>query len=642
MRKLMMVCLLLSLLTHASSAQKKVKFGEISTSDFNVPEQIRDASVGAVVLLDQGKTTFDQNFTITLTIHERILILDNTEFDRATIKIPYYRDGYVNKIKAAAYNIVDGQVVQDKLSRKEIFTEKLVDERLVERFTIPNVKEGSIIEYTYTVGSKNYYNLNTWYFQTYVPVLYSEYTVIMPSFFNYRQNLSGILSISDYQVTAENGNLGTYRFTSVKKVFIAENVPAFKKESFITNSDNYISKIVFDLIDYTWPDSRTNVVNPSTYAELSEKLVSQFYYEGIYKGNSFLKDDLEVITDVSMSDLEKAKAIYTFVQGNFYVDRTTDYDNIRKVYNEKKGYPVDVNSVLTAMLVRAGLDAHLILVSDKAHGKINMFYPARGNFNSAITMVDIEGERYMLDASKSYLAFNMLSPNTINDNGLFVSENKKGLTPIDFNNYFTEKSVAEFQVDATGTVRGSINAIQSGYAAYSLLNRHDGDLEIYKESFEQTNKDWVIDSHEVMVDDDTYDVSEKIDFTAPPLLSDLGDMIIFKPIVYNRIVDNPFREENRNLPVTLDRPLNYLVNCTIALPEGYEIVELPESKSVALPGNKGEFNFSCQVVGNNISVVSTIRLYETEYSAEEYYWLKEFQAIIIEKHKEEVVLKKKS
>jgi hypothetical protein len=236
----------------------------------------------------------------------------------------------------------------------------------------------------------------------------------------------------------------------------------------------------------------------------------------------------------------------------------------------------------------------------------------------------------------------MLSPNTINDNGLFVSENKKGLTPIDFNNYFTEKSVAEFQVDATGTVRGSINAIQSGYAAYSLLNRHDGDLEIYKESFEQTNKDWVIDSHEVMVDDDTYDVSEKIDFTAPPLLSDLGDMIIFKPIVYNRIVDNPFREENRNLPVTLDRPLNYLVNCTIALPEGYEIVELPESKSVALPGNKGEFNFSCQVVGNNISVVSTIRLYETEYSAEEYYWLKEFQAIIIEKHKEEVVLKKKS
>ena len=641
MKFLIYVCFAISIIPQSLYSQNEIKFGEVSPKEFKIPAFVADSSVAAVVLYDHGTTTYNHEFKIILTVHERVLLLDDSEFDRATLKVRYYKGGHVTNIKAASYNLVNGKVVEEKMSRKDIFNEDVAEDVYAKRFTIPGVRKGSIIEYTYTVASTNYYNLNTWYFQQNVPVQYSQYRIVMPGFFNYRQNLKGIWPLSDYQVETKFGNFQGLSFTDVVKTFEAKNVPAFKEESFISDASNYITQIRFDLIDYTWPNSVTKVVNPSSYEELSDKLMDNLFYSDIYSRNGFLDEVLEQIVDESMTDLEKAQIIYNFVQNTYSIDNDNVYDNIRKIHKEKKGSAFDINSVLTSYMIRAGLQAYLVLVTDKENGKLNLFYPTRRNFNKAITLVKIEGKDYLLDATNPYLTFNLLSPATINDKGLVVSSELKGLIDVDYNDYYTKKASVMANVLTDGSMDVEINSKRSGYAVYSLLARNEGDLSIYKEDFEKDHPLWDIETFEVEQED--YEVAENLQFNVESVLGgEMADMIVFNPVIYNQVKENPFKEEERLLPVTLNRPVNYLTSCNIQIPEGYKVDVLPEPLMLALPNNAGYFRYSCSEIGGKITVMSILKISETEYTSEEFYLLKEFYTKIVEKHNQEVVIKKVS
>ncbi len=592
-------------------------------------------------MFDKGYTTYNSNFKIILQNHVRILIVNETEFNRATIKIPFHKDGSVTKLKAASYNLENGVVTESELSRKDIFDENVVDDRMVKRFTIPNVKKGSIIEYTYIVTSENYRNLNTWYFQTSIPVLYSEYSVSMPSFFNYSQNLSGYLPITDFKVDSEPGRLSSYQFNNIIKTFISVNIPAFVEEDFITHASNYISKVQFNLIDYTWPNSMTEVVNPSTFEELSLKLAKFSFFQSIYNNNNFLNEDVMMtLFELEEADSEtKARAIFKFVKNNYTLDRSINNENIRQVYKEKKGSSLDINSLLSAMLINVGLKSYPVLISKKSNGKLNRYYPARSDFNTAICLVQLDGKDYFVDASNSFLPFNTLSPESINDQGLIVSEERLGLIDFGFQTTYSEKVIASLEILDNGSIKGTLDAKEAGYAALQIKERFDNNFDKYKESFETAHRSWLIDKHEVEAADDE-EIVEHLAFTIEPSVMSFDNLIVFNPILVNRISKNPFDLDKRNLPVTLKHPTDMLVSFKYQIPADHKVKELPKAVNYSLPNNAGRFSYSSQKVGDFISVTSIFKLEHTEFTSEEYFMLKEFYALIIEKHKEEIVLEK--
>ncbi len=51
---------------------------------------------------------------------------------------------------------------------------------------MPNVKEGSMVEYSYTIQSDFLFDLREWEFQNTIPVAWSEYRVTIPEYFKYR------------------------------------------------------------------------------------------------------------------------------------------------------------------------------------------------------------------------------------------------------------------------------------------------------------------------------------------------------------------------------------------------------------------------------------------------------------------------
>jgi hypothetical protein len=82
---------------------------------------------------------------------------------------------------------------------------------------------------------------------------------------------------------------------------------------------------------------------------------------------------------------------------------------------------------------------------------------------------------------------------------------------------------------------------------------------------------------------------------------------------------------------------------TLTLPAGYEVEELPKAAAVTLPDNGGRFMFQAQPNANGtIQVMSRLNLSRPVYSAEEYASLREFYRLVVAKHAEQIVLKKKS
>ena len=82
------------------------------------------------------------------------------------------------------------------LDKKSFFTDKDGDYKII-KFTYPDLQEGSIIEYTYTMTVPVYYKhefIPDWSFQGDYPYLWSEYTIEVPQFFDFIQLQQGYLT----------------------------------------------------------------------------------------------------------------------------------------------------------------------------------------------------------------------------------------------------------------------------------------------------------------------------------------------------------------------------------------------------------------------------------------------------------------
>jgi hypothetical protein len=615
------------------------KFGTVFAEDFNFPLGIEDSTAGAVFLLDEGVSTYDNNFEVVFSYHARILILKSAEFERAEIEIPYPSNGYVRNLKASAFNLVDGKVKESAVSKKEIYTDKVTSDTHKEVFTIPNVKEGTIIEYSYTVSQGSFRSLNTWFFQSDVPVVYSEYRVEMPDFFIYKQTLTGFLSVTDYDTFARNGTIGSQNYSIIVKKFIMLNVPAFVEEPFMRSRKDNVSSIRFEMVSYQYPGQLVETVAPANYYQLSTGLAKNTYYGSIYKRNGYYNEILEDLTQGISDSLEMIMAIYSYVQDEFEVDDEMITSNLRTIFKEKKGWAQDINMVLAGMLYNLDFDVSLVRVSTKRNGIPNPFYATVKNFNYTICLVEVGGKEYLLDAAPDHLPFGSLAPTSVNDKGLLISEDKPRWIDLVYGDRATLKCTADLTLDEKGALVGAIDSYRDGYAAYHFKNQYyPNTIASYKENMAESHPSWMIDEHEVTVQGGR--VAEKIAFNAEPEFNEALDDIYFKPIFYQRTTDNPFKLDSRKYSVSLLEPAYEALIYIIHIPEGYGVVSVPETMSVRLPGNKCSYLFSCAVADNDIKLTSLFQVTDTEFNQDEYLYLKEFWAQVVEKQSEEIHLRK--
>ena len=249
-----------------SQKERSLSLGRTNLEELKRTVYEKDSTAKALVLYEQANRYPDKNADeIPRTdFYFRIKIFDKSAFDLADIQIYLRKKEMLLDVKAISYNLTDEGTIDKKfLSENDIFTTDGPNDWTIKKFTIPNVKEGSIIEFKYSIRSP-YLVIDDWYFQSNIPKIKSEFDAAILGNYKYNIRIVGFLkldknepSIKENCIDIDGLGPGSCRVYS----FGMDNIPAFKEEDYMLSKKNYISRLSFDLKSTT---SYTGVIEKYT------------------------------------------------------------------------------------------------------------------------------------------------------------------------------------------------------------------------------------------------------------------------------------------------------------------------------------------------------------------------------------------
>ncbi len=653
------------LLTYGSFAQKnKFNLSDIAPADFATKIYPIDSSAQAVILYDGGSAKYVSDnaswFNIIYTYKKRIRLLNKNAFDLATVEIPLRKgdraEDKIEKLEAYTYTLENGSVVKTKLDKESLFRDKASKNFTIQKFTFPNLKEGCIIEYVYSISSPNATYLNGWRFQDKYPVLKSEYEVSIPTLFNFIYIVGGyydlkpkVLSNETETFTLRLSDDGAYSRTElfnykadiVYSKWSVENLAALKKENYTTTIENHISKINFQLKSLDYPNSPPKPYMSTWGGLVTDLMKDEEFGASLSERNNWMEDDLAKLI-VKNDELATAKNIYKYVRDNF---SCTDHDSkymtgtLKKAYQAKKGNVAEVNLVLVAMLRKAGIFADPVLLSTRDNGHANELYPIIGKFNYVIVKARPGAKEVLLDASLKKLGFDHLPAYCYNGSGRIISDqpylvtlssdslNESKFTSILINNDDDGKKI-------TGTFISNLGPVESYDLRTELASSDKNEyFKKIKAGFTDTEiSNELLDS----LNNPDENISVGYDFS----LKFDEDIVYYNPLMGENYKTNPFTALTRNYPVEMPFKIDELIVLNMEVPKGYKIEELPKSVKLSLNDTEGMFEYLVKSDGKMIQLKCSIQLNKANFEPEDYQTLRDFFAYIVNKEGEQFVFKK--
>ncbi len=657
------------LITGFSAEAQKYELGEVTKEQLEEKTHPGDPSAPAAILFSKGQTYMvysDQNgFDLVTEVDMKIKVYTKEGYEWANKEIPYYFTSgakeTVDVSKAVTYNLVDGAVKKTKLKGEGEFDEQVNKYWKQKKIVMPDVKEGSIIEYRYTVRSPFIEKFPYWQFQESIPVNHSEYTTKIPEYYMYNTNFRGYLAPKVTKTSANRSITMTSKersgayvskttfstdkidYNEAQVVFALENLPAMKDESFVNNILNYTSGVEHELTVVKFPNSPVK-----SYSSTWEDVVNTIYkYDDFgpeLNKTGYFEKDIDALLAGKTADAEKVGAIFSYVKTRMNWNNYTGYscnDGVRKAYNEKVGNIAEINLMLTAMLRYAGLNANPVLVSTRSN-KISLF-PNRTAFNYVIAAVEVDGKTILLDATSKSAMPNVLPTRAINWIGRLIRKDGSSQA-IDLTPLVNAKEVVNVavQLDAQGKLTGKA---RRQYYDHNALYFRDNYGSITKESnierLEKKYKGLEISNY-TTTDDKTAakPVLEEYEFSHNSVCDIIGDKIYINPMLFLTQKENPFRQEKREYPIDFIYPHQDKYMITIALPQGYVVESSPAPVNVVMQDGMGSFKYNLAVVNNSVQIGVLIDINHATISQEYYSTIKDFFQKMIDKESEKIVLKK--
>ncbi|MBP6977048.1 MAG: DUF3857 domain-containing protein [Lentimicrobiaceae bacterium] len=655
----------------SAHAQKDpVKYGKIEPGDLEMSFYDKDTSAHAVILADFGTSSFNytdhSGFQLQFSRIIRIKFFHKEGFDYASAVIPLYHSGENKEklidLKGCTYNLVDGEIVKDKLTNDAIFTEEVSKTWDHVKFTMPNVREGSVVEYSYKIVSDFLFNLQSWQFQFEIPVRWSEYRVTVPEYFYYNKTMYGYepLEINENNTTTEQFNYivrpdraVSNANTSQESVQVlasywrmaARDVPAFKEEAFMLSDENYLTKIEFELASIKFPQQMAKSFT-QTWESIDNMLNKEDQFGGQLTKKEFVKDLADAINAQYSSPQEKANAAYDLVKSTIAWNGKKDIlasSNIRKAFNEKTGNVADVNLILIALLKGVGLEAYPVILSTRDHGIVHPSHPTVSKFNYLVAQVNINDQTFLMDATEKYSPIGLVPFRCLNFKGRIIKPEGSDWVAITPSHSHKQILLNELTMTPEGLLTGKQSLQADGYAALDLRKEIHAEStpEAYIDKRKEKDPDITIQSFEIEnLDSLDSPITRSYMLDIDNQVTVAGDMIYFNPMLTYGMDENPLKLEKRSYPVDLGHPIeeSYILKFTV--PEGFIIEEQPENAIINLPDNGGKFIYNVTFVGNMLQVMSKYTITQTLFTPDQYENIKEFFNQIVQKQNQQIVLKK--
>ena len=144
----------------ATLTAQNFKYGKVSKEELAEKQNASYPEADATVLFRSVNITYSfregEGFSTKTEVHKRVKIYNKNGEDWATRKFKTYNSGADREsfdVKGATFNLVNGSVKKEKLSNSAVFEERYSKYRVHNKFTMPNIAPGSVIEYVYTIVS---------------------------------------------------------------------------------------------------------------------------------------------------------------------------------------------------------------------------------------------------------------------------------------------------------------------------------------------------------------------------------------------------------------------------------------------------------------------------------------------------------
>jgi len=659
--------LLISLCFYATSFGQKdpMRFGKISTDDLKMESYANDPEADAVILGDFGTTTFEwsdrEGFQSNFTRHLRIKVFKREAYKYGDFKIKLFGNkesgDKLIRVKASSYYLENGKVIENSLSKKDIFVEVIHPRLHSENFSVPGLREGCVFEVEYTVVSNFIFDLQGWQFQYDIPAIFSEYRTYIPEYFIYKQLAKGFLKLQ----TDKNSNTRTYTIGQTSgggridnktinyredySQYRIDNVVAFRSEPFMNDAINYYSQIEFELAAVNWPSGKVKDFS-SDWDKVNKELLDASDFGDELKHGNVVKDQSELLNTQYSDPKERMLAAYELIRKTItWNNRNSIYvtSSLKKAIAEGKGNSAEVNMALVLLLRECGIQADPVILSTRKNGLVFPTQIMISKFNYVIARAKVGEETFLLDATQTDYPYFLLPEKCINGEGRIISETNAGWVQLDEPPVSETKELTQIMLKPNGNMDASITRQLTNHAAADLFNHIKSFVsqEEYLDKLESGKNGMSITKFTVK-NDTNWSKPFEYYYLATIINNDeqAKEMITLDPLIFEKQESNPFRLEDRQFPVDFIYPRKSTQIIRIVLPEGYVVDQMPENIAVALPDNAGFFRYRTIHSGQQIQLSVEVFINKAFFPYAEYADLKAFYSMMVQKQAESIIIKK--
>jgi hypothetical protein len=399
---LTLTCIIILFFAQAQEFKKLPAFGDVTKEELQMTECSFDKGAAAMVLFNEGESFFRINtnspinpFYEQTDVRVRIKVFNQKGFEQADVKISYPsydRSVSIAKFSAQTYNLdAAGNIVVSKVDKASVYDKKINKRYSEKSFAFPDVKEGSIIEYKYTLDNAS---SGLWYFQKQIPVKFSRFIVNFPP--ELRVAITPNCTLPLQQSTSDRKGAGNYSW------YTMENVPGLANEPFMSCREDYLQKVEMRLTAVDFPGVPTRSLVRS-WPGIIRTLVDDEDFGRQLKKEIPRTADLDAMLKDMNDPFKKMSVIHNYVRNNMEWNGYTNIwalDGVKAAWKDKKGTSGEINLILINLLKDAGLTAHPLLVSTKNNGLVNTSVAGYDQFDKVLAHVTIGEKYYVLDATE--------------------------------------------------------------------------------------------------------------------------------------------------------------------------------------------------------------------------------------------------
>lgn len=647
-----LICfLLLALTALADGVEPNLKWGKPTNEELTMTEYAPDKDADAVELFRQVNVYYEF-INGDLRVHNlvkcrlKVLKPDGKRVADGNIIIRgsesnTMRIETVKGLKATAYNMENGKIVKTKMESSMIHEEQLDKTDKLIKFSVPQVRVGTVIEYEYHLESDFFYELRDWYAQKDIPVAYTKYTVSIPDWLSFHIEESGM---SHLEKKEDYGSItiGDEPVATNEHSFIGRDLPSLKDDDYVWRAEDYGCKVTHELQGIYIPGA-VHKSYTSQWSDIDESLAKDEEFGGRIKRSSPLKDEMVAAGIPQIEDIkERVEAAWNLLHQRVRWNGAYAFwaKSGSKVLKDGTGSNADINFLFINMLHDAGIEASPIVLRLRDRGRLPITHASIkyvSTFIVGITLNDSTMVYFDSSAEDGYL--NVLPARLSVERARLIKKGKPGeWINLQQVAQATERTFIQATLDGDGKVSGTMSRALSEEAAASLRKK----WRTTKDSTDiihqiQENKNVEVTDYQLQGRHD-FSPNMRETFTFTKQCSSTSDIIYLNPLIIAPLSKNPFTTETRNLPVELPYKQRETINVALTLPDGWQVEEMPKPIVLKFDGITASIMFRQN--GNQLSTVYKLDIQQTFFTSQQYQDLKAFMERLVENCNNIIAIKK--